>query len=300
MNARHMEAGRKRLASRMPLAWPALFAAVVFLLAALRIASGQAGGRRPGEVFQDCSVCPQMIVVPAGRFMMGSPESEKYRHDEEGPVREVTIPRAFAVGVYEVTNGEFRECVNEGSCGSSFSFVGTRRHALYSRSWDTAQLYVQWLSARTGAEYRLLSEAEWEYAARAGTTTRYSFGDDIAPGDANYDGRLYHYLDNDYIEGWRNDYKRYPTVGSYAPNGFGLYDMHGGVAEWVQDCWNDNYAGAPNDGSAWEAGDCRRRVIRGGSALDSPMELRSAARSWFQPGRRNDLIALRVARTLAP
>ena len=295
MNARHMEAGRKRLASRMPLAWPALFAAVVFLLAALRIASGQAG-----EVFQDCSVCPQMIVVPAGRFMMGSPESEKYRHDEEGPVREVTIPRAFAVGVYEVTNGELRECVNEGSCDEWY-FVGTRRHAAYIISRDDAQLYVQWLSARTGAEYRLLSEAEWEYAARAGTTTRYSFGDDIAPGDANYGGLLYYYLDSASIDGTgRNDYKRYPTVGSYAPNGFGLYDMHGGVAEWVQDCWNDNYAGAPNDGSAWEAGDCRRRVIRGGSAADSHMELRSAARSWFRANGREILIGLRVARTLAP
>ena len=151
-------------------------------------------------------------------------------------------------------------------------------------SWKDAHSYMSWLSRKTGKQYRLLSEAEWEYAARAGTRTRYSFGDEITPSDANY--------------GW-NTRKTQP-VGSYEANGFGLYDMHGNVWEWVQDCQNGSYAGAPMDGSAWERGDCSRRVWRGGSWLFNPRVLRAANRGGFVTGGRSYDVGFRVARMLTP
>ena len=274
---------------RMPR--PALAAAGVVLAAAgawFALASWD-GGSRPGRRFRDCAECPQMVVIPAGSFMMGSPESEEGRWDDEGPVHWVEIGELLAVGGYEVTFEEWDACAAAGGCGGyrpDDEGWGRGRRPVINVSWEDAQGYVGWLRGKTGEEYRLLSEAEWEYAARAGTQTRYSFGDDISPNDANYG---------------RNIGKTRP-VGSYRANGFGLYDMHGNVWEWVQDCWswNDNYRGAPNKGEAWERGYCSRRVLRGGSWVSIPRNLRSANRLRYDTGYRGSISGFRVARTLGP
>jgi formylglycine-generating enzyme required for sulfatase activity len=156
-------------------------------------------------------------------------------------------------------------------------------------NWDEAQQYVAWFSKITGKPYRLLSEAEWEYAARGGTATAYSWGDEIGKGNANCNGC-----------GSQWDSKMTSPVGSFKPNGFGLYDMAGNVWQWVQDCYHGDYDGAPSDGSAWTTGNCSNRVGRGGSWLDVPQGLRSAAHNWGPTDARNHLLGFRVARTLTP
>ena len=242
--------------------------------------------RRSGRRFRDCAVCPQMVVLPAGEFIMGSSRDEKGRDGDEGPRHRVTIPTPFAVGVYEVTFEEWDACMLDGGCGRDPADEGWGRgsHPIIHMSWEDTQEYVGWLRRRTRKPYRLLSEAEWEYAARAGTRTRYSFGDEISKKQARYGA------------------KKTVPAGSYAPNGFGLYDMHGNVWEWVQDCWNDSYAGAPNRGQAWFSGNCSLHVLRGGSWTSNSGNLRSAdrykglANSRIESGRRG----FRVARTLAP
>ena len=156
-------------------------------------------------------------------------------------------------------------------------------------SWDDTQQYVAWLSRMTGQPYRLLTEAEWEYAARAGTTTAYYWGDEIGKGNANCDGC-----------GSQWDGKQTAPIGSFAPNAFGLYDMAGNVHQWVQDCYHDDYNGAPTDGSAWTSGDCSARVIRGGSWNFNPQYLRSANRNLLPTGFRNYFGGFRVGRTLTP
>jgi len=199
----------------------------------------------------------------------------------------VNIGYSFAVGVHEVTFAEWDACTAGGGCnGYSPDDEGWGRgnRPAINVSWEDAQLYVQWLSAKTGNRYRLLSESEWEYVARAGTTTAYHFGGSIASSQANLN----------YNEG-----KTVP-VGSYPPNAFGLHDVHGNVWEWTHDCWNDNYQGAPNDGSAWQSGDCRRRAMRGGSWLNRPGGLRSALRGGSAVGYRSSNYGFRVARTLTP
>ena len=258
-----------------------------------------------GKKFRDCAECPQMVVIPAGSFEMGSPESEEGRYDDEEPAHRVEIGEPLAVGVYEVTREEYGAFVEEtGHAGGSGCYVWTGsewkdrqdvgwRNPGYAQTgrdpvvcvnWEDAQAYVEWLRGKMGEWYRLLSEAEWEYAARAGSRTRYSFGDEITESDANYG---------------RNIGKTRP-VGSYRANGYGLYDMHGNVWEWVEDCWNDNYEGAPTDGKAWKSGDCGRRVLRGGSWNSYPRDLRSADRLRNGSGLRVDSVGFRVARTLAP
>ena len=231
--------------------------------------------RRAGDTFQDCGTCPQMVVVPAGSFMMGSPSHEEARRASEVPVHQVTIAQPFAVGVYEVTFAEWEACASGGGCGHRPDDEGWGRgqRPVIHVNWDDAQAYVRWLSQQTGESYRLLSEAEWEYAARAGTTTPFHFGESISPSQANYDG------DYTYGGGGRGqDRQQTVPVGSFGPNPFGLHDVHGNVWEWVQDCWNENYNGAPSDGRAWEVGDCSRRVLRGGSWYYEPRVLRSANR----------------------
>ncbi len=281
----------------------------------------EAGSRwADGETFRECPACPEMVVVPAGSFMMGSPSSEKGRYDFEGPVHSVTIAEPFAVGVYEVTRGEFARFVSAtghdpvSSCWTwesgewesrsgrnwrSPGFSQTDRDPVVCVSWDDARAYVAWLSEKTGEEYRLLSEAEWEYAARAGTTTRYSWGES-ASGQCRYadgpDGSTgFHWA-----AGCDDGYARTAPVGSFKANGWGLHDVHGNVWEWVEDCWNGSYAGAPSDGRAWGSGDCGRRVLRGGSWGDDPRYLRSANRGRYDTGARTDNYGFRVARTLAP
>ena len=250
----------------------------------------------PGQVFRDCAVCPQMVVVPAGTFTMGSPASEEFRGEEEGPQHSVTIGAPFAVGVYEVTFAEWDACVRAGGCGYTPADHrwGRGRRPVINVSWQDAQAYVSWLSGQTGQRYRLLSEAEWEYAARAGTVTSRYWGESVSDqcryangANGSNDSPLCH-------DGHGNT----APVGSLAPNAFGLYDVLGNVSEWTQDCWNDSYSGAPTDGRARESGDCGRRALRGGSWDINPWFLRSANRFRNTPASRAIYYGFRVARTL--
>ena len=237
---------------------------------------------RPGKVFRDCEECPEMVVVPAGSFTMGSPASEEDRDNDEGPQHRVTIRAPFAVGKYEVTFSEWDACVAAGGCGhrADDRSWGRGRRPVINVSWEDARSYVLWLSRKTGKRYRLLSEAEWEYAARAGTTRPFHTGSTISTDRANYNGSF------SYGAGDKGTWRKESVpVGSFPANGFGLHDMHGNVWEWVEDCWNDNYAGAPSNGTAWTAGgDCGKRVLRGGSWYNKPRILRSAIRSGTPPG----------------
>ena len=244
--------------------------------------------RRPGHVFRDCDTCPEMVVIPGGRFMMGSPASEEGRYDNEGPRHEVTL-RSFAMGVKEVTFDQWEACVRGGGCdGYRPDDWGWGRGSrpVIEVTWAAAQAYVRWLSERTGAAYRLPSESEWEYAARGGTTTPFHTGTTISTDQANYGS------------------ESGPTpVGMFAPNAFGLYDVHGNVWERVEDCWHDDYRGAPSDGTAWTAGgDCGRRMMRGGGHAGFPpfaRNIRSAVRGAHPTGElMNDDIGFRVSRTL--
>ena len=219
-------------------------------------APGTESAHPVGSTFRDCSGCPEMVAVPAGSYLMGSPEDETGRDADEGPVHRVTIAEPFAAGRYEVTFAEWDVCHRVGRCSHNPDDQGWGRgnRPVVDVSWDDAQEYVRWLSLRTGREYRLLSESEWEYVARAGTTTRYWWGDEVGRNRANCDGC-----------GSPWDARQTAPVGSFQANAFGLHDVHGNVWEWVQDCRNDGYAGAPADGSAWESGSCTWHGIRGGS-----------------------------------
>ncbi len=249
--------------------------------------------RQPGEAFRDTlrsgGTGPEMVVIPAGSFRMGCISGVGCYNDEK-PVHQVTIPQAFAVGKYEVTFAEWDACVSAGGCSHRpDDRWGRGRHPVIRVSWDDAQSYVRWLSQQTGASYRLLSESEWEYVARAGSSTAYSWGSQIGSGRANCDGC-----------GSQWDNSQTAPVGSFSPNAFGLHDMHGNVWEWVQDCWNESYNGGPSDGSAWQSGNCFRRVLRGGSWNIRPRHLRSANRIGYPSDDRSYLFGFRVARTLTP
>ena len=275
---------------------PALCASLILAACALGRDAAAAPPPEPdpglevGDVFRDCADCPEMVVVPSGSFMMGSPPSEEGRWDDEGPVHRVSIPSAFAVGVYEVTFEEWDACVSAGDCGgyrpSDWGW-GRGKRPVINVSWEDAQAYVAWLSGETSETYRLLSEAEWEYVARAGTTTRYHWGDAIGRNLANCDGC-----------GSRWDSEGTSPAGVFGANAFGLHDVHGNVWEWVEDCWNSSYAGAPNDGSVWSSGDCSRHVLRGGSWYYYPRGLRAASRG--SAGNRHKSTGFRVARTVTP
>ena len=248
--------------------------------------------RAAGTVFRDCPNCPEMVVVPAGNFMMGSPPSEEGHDSDEGPVHRVAFAAPFAVGVFEVTFAEWDACVSAGGCGGyrpEDAGWGRGSRPVVNVSWDDAQSYVGWLSRSTGEDYRLLSESEWEYVARAGTSTRYWWGSDIGRGRANCDGC-----------GSQWDAESTAPVGSFSANAFGLHDVHGNVWEWTGDCWNESYEGAPGDGRAWGGGECSRRVRRGGSWSNDPQYLRSAIRVRNVSGLRNIDLGFRVARTLTP
>jgi formylglycine-generating enzyme required for sulfatase activity len=228
------------------------------------------------EYFKDCLECPEMVVIQAGSFLMGSPPNEAGRLAAEGPRRLVDVPR-FAMGKYEVTQGQWQAVM--GGNPSTFEDCGLNC-PVENVSWNDAQEFVRRLNQRTGQNYRLPSEAEWEYAARAGTTTAYFWGDGFNEDRANNSSRTV-------------------QVGSYPANAFGLHDMQGNVWEWVQDVWHDNYAGAPHDGSAWTTGgDLTRRVLRGGACMNSPRCLRSASRSRNVLSYRFSSTGFRIARTL--
>ena len=252
-----------------------------------RSASGSAD-LPPGTVFRDGDDCPEMVVIPAGEFTMGSPEGEPGRSGDEGPLHEVVIARPFAVGRYVVTFDEWDACVAAGGCAHEPGDEGwgRGRRPVIHVSWDDAQAYAAWLSKKTGRAYRLLSEAEWEYAARAGTTTRYPWGDAPGADRANFYGSG---------SSWSGE--QTAPVGSFDANRFGLHDVVGNVWEWVQDCWTADYEGAPADGRARESGDCSLRVARGGAWVSNPGIARVANRDRFVPGdRRLFYLGFRVAR----
>jgi formylglycine-generating enzyme required for sulfatase activity len=242
--------------------------------------------------FSDCRKCPRMVVIPAGDFTMGAPPEElggERRH-------RVAIAKPFAVSKFSTTFVEWDACVKGGGCNGyqpDDQGWGRGKRPVIDVSWEDAQAYAAWLARKTGKPYRLLSESEWEYAARAGTTTAYAFGTSISPSQANFDGST------DGSGPSQANRQRTVPIGSFPPNGFGLHDMHGNVAEWVEDCWHSEYtAAAPNDGSPWLDGDCDGRVLRGGSWSDSASELRSAARTGEYKDKSSYADGIRVARDL--
>ncbi len=255
---------------------------------------------------------PEMVVIPGGTFLMGAPEDEEGRSDDEGPQHGVTVPR-FAMGRFAVTFDDYDAfCGETGRERPGDGDWGRGRRPVIHVSWDDAQAYCAWASERTGAAYRLPSEAEWEYACRAGTTTPFSFGETISTDQANYDGDISYGNGRTgedrqqsngigfMVGGPIDDRKQTTPVGTFPANAFGLHDMHGNVQEWCEDLWHDSYAGAPADGSAWVVNqdDFNARVVRGGSGNNKPIGLRSADRSGVGPVNRFDTLGLRVARTL--
>ena len=272
-------------------------AALCLVLLALLL-GGAASAEGVGDrSFRECPDCPEMVGIPGGSFAMGSPASERGRFDDEGPVHPVQI-RAFALARTEVTTDSFLKFLREtgyqpapcnpvlglgwGSPGKGMAYTPGATEPLdwpaVCLSWDDATAYIAWLNGKVrvlpsvkgtrDGPYRLPSEAEWEYAARAGTTTARWWGEAIGKGEANCDGC-----------GSKWDRSLLAPVGSFGPNPFGLWDMLGNSWAWVADCWNESYVGAPRDGSAWTRGDCSRRVLRGGSWINVPTFVRSAARS---------------------
>jgi formylglycine-generating enzyme required for sulfatase activity len=245
---------------------------------------------KPLSTFRECAKdCPEMIVIPAGEFVMGSPESEKDRYDNEGPQHRVTIPRRFAVSKFDVTFADWDACASVGGCPpADDTGRGRGRNPVINVNWEEAKQYVAWLSRMTGRSYRLLSEAEWEYAARGGTTTPYFWGEDLGQGNANcWDGCG---------SEWEN--KGPAPVGSFKPNPFGLYEVLGNVWQWVEECKHPDYDGAPADGSVWPGGDCTKHAIRGGAWNYSFRAVRSAFHYWYETHYRNDGLGFRIARTL--
>jgi len=283
----------------------------------------------PGAVFKDCDDCPDMVVIPAGQFVMGASPGEdelenlrKEFHYESKPQHPVEL-RRFAAGKFSVTRGQYQVFVTatgriSDGCDvltdklnydstknwRNPGFAQDERHPVVCVSWDDAIAYVQWLSQKTGKSYRLLSEAEWEYAARAGTTTYRYWGDDgnlscsyanvadqtakaQVPGASNWA-----------VATCNDGYAYTSPTGSFQPNRFGLYDMHGNAAQWTQDCVNQNYKGAPSDGSTWMSGDCSQRVLRGGGWGYIPKYLRSSIRIWSETSRNDNVTGFRVARNL--
>jgi len=287
--------------------------------AAEKAARIEAAKTTPGATFKDCDICPQMVVVPPGSFVMGSPSGEYGRDDDEGPQHTVTIPKMFAAGVLEVTHGQFGHFIREtgyraaqpckvlkeNGFFSSAEWVELPNwpNASYAQSadypavcigWPDAKAYVEWLSKKTGERYRLLTEAEWEYAARAGTQTTYFYGNDDDGKDicrhGNTSGGEYSCTN----DGYRGVVA---PVGKFRANKFGLKDVIGNASEWVEDCYVDTYDGAPSDGSARQDGPCTGRVTRSGSYNDWIYDSRSANRGqWLPNGHGFETLGLRVAR----
>jgi formylglycine-generating enzyme required for sulfatase activity len=285
------------------------------------LTASQERGLKPKDTFRECADCPEMVAVPAGSFTMGSPAEEKDRGNREGPQHVVTIGRPFAVGRLHVTVDQFAAFVRETRYEASPKcyisedgkdglradrswrnpgFAQEGPHPVVCVTWDNAKAYVDWMAKKTGKPYRLLSEAEWEYAARGRTSPgaypRFWFGN-----DEKDLCRYGNFADQKYgmkVAPCDDGYERTSPAGHYAPNAFGLYDVFGNAWQWTADCRHDNYDGAPADGTAWTSGDCGWHIIRGGSWGAAPGFLRAAWRavnpitSWF--------IGFRVARTLNP
>jgi formylglycine-generating enzyme required for sulfatase activity len=249
----------------------------------MRLAAAPAAQPEPGELFRDCPDCPEMVVVPPGDFEMGSNDSPY-----EKPVRKVVIAKPFAIERRETSFAEWDACVAAGGCKYRPDDHGWGRgnQPVIDVSWEDAKEFVAWLSQKSGRRYRLPSEAEWEYAGRAGTSSKFWWGREVGRGNANCDDC-----------GEAPLRKALPT-GSFRPNGFGLYDTAGNAYEWVEDCWNDNYIKAPKNGSAVTTGQCRQRVLRGGSFANKSNTATSAARFRYDIDVRYYANGFRVARDL--
>lgn len=279
--------------------------------------------------FKDCDDCPEMVMLPAGTFLMGAAPEEEESEKLPASVRNRSQPQhgvdvgRFSAGKFEVTRGQYRafvEATGRSSTGGCILWTGARfenglgkdwrnpgyvqddTHPVACVSWDDAKAYTAWLSQKTGKAYRLMTEAEWEYAARAGTTTRRFWGDDGDQSCAYVNGA--DQATRAQVPGWNywvancdDRYAYTAPVGSYRANAFGLYDMLGNVSEWTEDCWNGNYSGAPTDGRAWTAGDCSQRVERGGAWFGTRDFLRAANRLRNAAAFRNFGLGFRVART---
>ena len=261
-------------------------------------------GPVPGTVFRDTlkggGQGPEMVILPTGSFSMGSPATETGRDSDEGPVRTVTISKRIAIGKYEVTFADYDRFA-DATAGVDRPIDegwGRGTRPVINVSQTDAKAYADWLSAQTGKSYRLPTEAEWEYAARAGTSTRYSWGDSITCSQASYGrwGGGPCNLSRD------TNLARTMGVGSFASNPFGLYDLHGNVWEWVEDCYVNTYTGAPSDGSARTSGcgSTTRAVVRGGSWGYLPSGLRSAVRTWFKPSTRINYLGFRLVQDINP
>lgn len=242
---------------------------------------------KSGETFRDCPDCPEMVVVPAGEFWMGSSGLEQGHTSREEPQHKVVIAKPFAAGKFEVTFTEWDACVSDGGCNGyrpSDEGWGRGRRPVINVSWADAKAYAAWLSKKSGETYRLLSEAEWEYAALAGRDTKYVLRKPITEQDAQFSA------------------SKTAEVGSFEPNAFGLYDMLGNVAEWVEDCWREDYKGASEDGAVLTSGDCDNRGARGGSwANNDPKYVRATDRGSGHPTNlRHYDAGFRVARQLTP
>jgi formylglycine-generating enzyme required for sulfatase activity len=239
------------------------------------------------EQFKDCPSCPDMVVVPSGSLTMGSPELEPQRSRDETQVQ-VSIAAPFAVGKFAVTYENWVACFADSVCKwPPDENWGRGKQPVINVSWGDAKVYTGWLSLKTGKSYRLLSEAEREYVTRAGTTAAYWWGSSIKPTQANYKG------------GGSSDSRTMP-VDSFEANPWGLYNVHGNVWEWVEDCWVESHAGNPANGSARTDGNCATRVVRGGSWYSIPEYLRSASRYGRNVGESLNYLGFRVARTLNP
>lgn len=245
-------------------------------------------GLLTADTFRDCLGCPEMVVLPEGEFQMGSLKGES----DELPLRMVRIEKPIAVGKFEVTFSEWDLCALSGECAKGVydSTYGRGTRPVINVSWEDARNYINWLSGKAGVKYRLLSEAEWEYAARGGSDTEFWWGDSLIADKAVCFGC---------VNNWSSESTA--LVGQYDTNDYGLYDMAGNVAEWVQDCRHTDYSGAPVSGLSWMAesgGDCRQAVLRGGSWLSRPDEVRSADRAYAQRSYSDPGIGFRVARDL--
>jgi formylglycine-generating enzyme required for sulfatase activity len=256
---------------------PTMFAVVLLCLPPAGFAESAA--------IRDCDVCPELVEIPAGEYMMGAPGTDKDAGAEELPQHRVKIERPFLAGRYEVTFDEWDACVSEGGCKNTpdDGGWGRGRRPVVLVNWHDVGEYLAWLQAKTGKPYRLLTEAEWEYAARGGTSTLYWWGDRIGKGNANCR-----------VCGSQWDNRQTAPVGSFSANGFGLHDTSGNVWEWVQDCWTESYRAATSAAAA--AKTCERRVLRGGSWSNKAPNLRSSARVWGEINGRVNILGLRVGR----
>ncbi len=231
---------------------------------------------------KDCPQCPTLVVLPGGTFTMGSNSSDP----SEKPAHRVSISEPFAIGKYEVTVEQWEACVAAKACSSVNNNNGRPKNTpVRDVSWDDAQQYVKWLSQVSGKEYRLPTEAEWEFAARGGTSTRYWWGEQMLPGNANCKACG---------EPWSQEGPA--PVGSFTANPYGLHDMNGSVWEWVSDCWHNSYKGAPTNGRSWDTPNCRDRVIRGGSWRDDASYMLSSTRFKYAASVRYSQNGFRVAR----